>query len=65
MTKYSLETKLSAVTDYLNSVESFKDIAQKHCVDMTMLKKWVAKFQRHGLAGLQKTYTNYGSGAKI
>ncbi|CAG9612021.1 IS3 family transposase ISBth10 [Bacillus rhizoplanae] len=59
MTKYSLETKLSAVTDYLNNVESFKDIAQKHCVDMTMLKKWVAKFQRHGLAGLQKTYTNY------
>lgn len=59
MTKYSLETKLSAVADYLNSVESFKDIAQKHCVDMTMLKKWVAKFREHGLAGLQKTYTNY------
>ncbi len=59
MTKYSLETKLSAVTAYLNGVESFKDVAQKHCVDMTMLKKWVAKFKRHGLAGLQKTYTNY------
>ncbi len=36
MTKYSLETKLSAVTAYLNGVESFKDVAQKHCVDMTM-----------------------------
>ncbi|MDM5186272.1 IS3 family transposase [Bacillus sp. DX4.1] len=59
MTKYSLEVKLSSVTAYLNGIESFKDIAQKHSVDMTMLKKWVAKFRKHGLAGLQKTYTNY------
>ncbi|MFJ7728448.1 transposase [Neobacillus sp. NPDC097160] len=41
MTKYSLETKLAAVNAYLDGIESFKDIAHKHNVNMTMLKKWV------------------------
>jgi transposase-like protein len=61
MTKYSLETKLAAVNAYLNGVKSFKDTAEKYNVNMTMLKKWVAKFRVHGLAAFQKqkTYTNY------
>ncbi|MCM3655463.1 IS3 family transposase [Metabacillus litoralis] len=59
MTKYSLETKLAAVNAYLDGVESFKDTAKKYNVNMTMLKKWVAKFRAHGLASLQKKYKNY------
>jgi transposase-like protein len=59
MTKYSLETKLTAVTAYLEGVESFKDTAQKHNVNPTMLKKWVAKYREHGIAAFQETYTNY------
>jgi transposase len=61
MTKYSLEIKLAAVNAYLDGVESFKDTAKKYNVNMTMLKKWVAKFRAHGLAAFQKqkTYTNY------
>jgi transposase len=59
MTKYSLETKLEAINGYLNGVESFKDTAKKYNVNMTMLKKWVAKFQEHGQAAFQKAYTNY------
>ena len=59
MTKYSLETKLAAVTAYIEGVESFKDTAQKHNVSATMLKKWVAKYREHGLAAFQETYTNY------
>jgi transposase-like protein len=59
MSKYSLETKLAAVKAYLNGVESFKETAEKHNVNMTMLKKWVAKFRAHGLAAFQKKYTNY------
>ena len=54
MTKYSLETKLTAVNAYLDGVESFKDTAQKYNVNMTMLKKWVAKFRVHGLSSFSK-----------
>ncbi|WP_066235707.1 helix-turn-helix domain-containing protein [Metabacillus fastidiosus] len=59
MTKYSLETKLTAVHAYLNGTESFKVTAQNQNVNMTMLKKWIAKFREHGLAAFQTTYTNY------
>ncbi|MED4534895.1 IS3 family transposase [Metabacillus fastidiosus] len=59
MAKYSLETKLMAVHAYLNGTESFKVTAQKHNVNMTMLKKWVVKFRKHGLEAFQTTYTNY------
>ncbi len=65
MAKYSLETKLAAVHAYLNGVESFKIISQKQDVTITQLKKWVAKFQEHGLKGLQKTYTNYSAEFKM
>ncbi|WP_142348213.1 transposase [Bacillus toyonensis] len=44
MTKYSLETKLAAVHAYLDGVESFQVTAQKHNVNIVMLKKWIAKF---------------------
>jgi transposase len=59
MTKYSSETKLTAVHAYLNGVESFKTIAQKHNVSISMLKKWVAKFREHGLTAFQQSYTKY------
>ncbi|MFD0829545.1 IS3 family transposase [Neobacillus sp. M.A.Huq-85] len=59
MTKYSLETKLTAVTAYLEGVESFEATAKKHNVSTTMLKKWVAKYRKHSLAAFQGTYTNY------
>jgi transposase-like protein len=65
MSKYSLETKLAAVKAYLNGVESFKETAEKHNVNMTMLKKWVAKFRAHGLAAFQKRYTNYSVELKM
>jgi transposase len=59
MTKYSLETKLEAVYDYLDSTESIRDIAQKYNVSKSLLNIWVTKFRQHGLAAFQKTYTNY------
>jgi transposase len=57
--KYTLETKLAAVTDYLDGAESIRETAKKYGVSKTMLHRWVAKFQNHGTEGLQVTYTNY------
>ncbi|MGG2134750.1 IS3 family transposase [Bacillus sp. S2(2024)] len=59
MAKYSLETKLAAVHAYLSGVESFKTVAEKYSVNISMLKKWVARFREHGLEGFPKAYTNY------
>lgn len=59
MTKYSLDKKLATVTAYLEGVESFKDTPMEPNLTTTMLKKWVAKYRKHGLAAFQGTYTNY------
>lgn len=59
MAKYSLETKLNAVHDYLNGVESYKTVADKHNVDMTLLKGWVRRFEKQGPSAFEVSYTNY------
>jgi transposase len=57
--KYPIEIKLAAVNDYLEGGESIRQTAEKYNVSKTMLHRWVAKFQHHGISGLQETYTKY------
>ncbi len=59
MKKYSLETKLAVVNAYLDGTESLRDTAKKYNVSKTMLHRWVARFQKHGVAAFQEAYTNY------
>jgi transposase len=59
MTKYTLETKLGVVQDYLEGKDSYKGVARKHRVTESMVAKWVKRFRHHGLEGLQKQYTNH------
>ncbi|KZN99250.1 hypothetical protein A4244_19405 [Bacillus badius] len=59
MTKYSLQTKLNAVHDFLNGYESYKTVADKHNVDMTLLKEWVRRFEKQGPSAFEVSYTNY------
>ncbi len=55
--KYPLEIKIAAVNEYLEGGESIRQTAQKYNVNKTMLHRWVAKFQKHGISGLEETYT--------
>ncbi|WP_139365065.1 IS3 family transposase [Litchfieldia alkalitelluris] len=57
--KYPLEIKIAAVNEYLEGGESIRQTAQKYNVNKTMLHRWVAKFQNHGISGLEETYTKY------
>jgi hypothetical protein len=43
MTKYSLETKLEAVRAYINGTESFRDLANKYHVNVSMViaRVWI------------------------
>ncbi|MBU8917670.1 IS3 family transposase [Bacillus sp. FJAT-29953] len=59
MTKYTLETKLKAVDAYLNGVESIKETALRFNVNRSLLQRWIATYQEHGVAGFKETYTNY------
>jgi transposase len=59
MTNYPLETKLVAVNEYINGVESIRVIATKYNVSKSMLHRWVAKFQHHGEVAFQESYTIY------
>ncbi|MFC5773641.1 helix-turn-helix domain-containing protein [Ectobacillus antri] len=56
MTKYTLETKLEVVQDYLKGKDSYKGVARKHQVTESMVAKWVKRFRQYGLEGLQKKY---------
>ncbi|WP_156153493.1 IS3 family transposase [Domibacillus robiginosus] len=65
MTKYSFETKLEAVTTYLEGTESIIHIAQLYNVNRSVLQRWIATFREHGWAGFQKTYTSYSAEFKM
>ena len=43
----------------LMASESLRDTAKKYNVSKTMLHRWVAKFQKHGVDAFQEAYTNY------
>lgn len=55
MAKYSLEIKLAAVHAYLSGVESFKTVAEKYSINISMLKKWVTDVTEFHLQG-EKLY---------
>lgn len=59
MKKYPLEIKLAAVNTYLEGAESIRKLAKKYNVSKSMLHRWILKYQIHGVAGLQESYTNY------
>jgi len=66
MTKYSFEDKLSAVTRYLNGVESYISIGSSIGTSQSVVMNWVKQYQSHGVEGLKKKgYTNYSSKFKL
>lgn len=54
MGKYSIQFKLSAVAIYLERSQGFRCIAAQLQIDPTLLRRWVAAYQLHGEAGLQR-----------
>ena len=48
MTKYSFETKLEAVTAYLEETESIMNIDHLYNVNRSVLQRWIATFREHG-----------------
>jgi len=64
MTKYSEEVKLAAVQDYGLGNAGIAAIAQRHGVNRHALRRWVATYQIHGVAGLRAKRVRYGTSFK-
>jgi transposase len=52
--KYSEKTKLSATKDYCSGHDGLKRVAERHRVDVSSLRRWIAAYQAHGEEGLQR-----------
>ena len=63
MAKYSNDLKLKGVLYYSNNYVSFKVVADKfNILSWTTVKKWVRKYEEHGLKGLVKNKVSSYSG---
>jgi transposase len=65
MAKHSTEEKLEAVLAYLEGKASFKTIAEDRNMSTAPLKRWVLRYQKHGVEGLISSYTNHDIQFKI
>ncbi len=66
MNKYTEQTKLSAVEDYCSGNAGLKVVSHRHGVDASSLRKWVAAFRVHGIAGIQnKKKKHYSAAFKL
>jgi transposase len=65
MSKYSAQFKLSVVEDYLSGTGGFTSIGRRYGLDRALLRKWVAAYQIHGPASLEKKYSHYSAQFKL
>ncbi|WP_373322155.1 IS3 family transposase [Paraburkholderia adhaesiva] len=66
MGKYTEQAKLAAVRDYRSGEGGLKAIAQRHNVDVSSLRQWIAGYRTHGEAGVvEKKREFYGVELKL
>jgi len=53
MKKYTEQAKLSAVEDYCSGSAGHREVAHRHGVNASSLRKWIAAYQALGAAGLK------------
>lgn len=56
MGKYKEQQKLSAVEDYCRGQAGLRAVAQRHGIDVSSLRKWVAAYRAHGAAAMQEKH---------
>ncbi|WP_131107182.1 IS3 family transposase [Pseudomonas sp. Sample_10] len=61
MGKYTVQVKLLAVQDYCSGKAGLRDVADRHDVDFSSLRQWVAAYQVHGAAALEAKKVQYYS----
>ncbi|RUW87555.1 helix-turn-helix domain-containing protein, partial [Mesorhizobium sp. M7A.F.Ca.US.010.02.1.1] len=59
MSKHSESLKRTVVDRYLNGEESYASAGAADGVDAATVRKWVASYQAHGVAGLARKLSHY------
>jgi transposase len=65
MTKYIEAFKLSVVERYLQGTLGYGGVGQVFGIDAKMVRRWVAAYRIHGMAGLKKKFTHYSAEFKL
>lgn len=64
MTKYNLALKQSLIEECL-SASSVHEVALKHGLSPSLLRRWVKGFEKHGASGLIAKYSHYDAQFKL
>jgi transposase len=65
MAKYDEQFRLRIVQEYLKGSASTRTLAARHGLGRSVIRRWVASYQEHGLAGLRRKVTNYDARFKL
>lgn len=68
MGKYRDQAKLSAVRDYCSGEAGLKTVAQRHGVNVSSLRQWIAGYRTHGEEGVRtkkRAPTNFSAEFKL
>ena len=65
MAKYDERFKYRLVNVYLSGSAGMVTVAKAHGIDKSMLRRWVAAYRAHGIAGLSKKHTIYSAEFKM
>jgi len=65
MSKHDTSFKLKVVKLFLDQGFSARELAIEHRLDHSMIRRWIANYQLHGLAGLEPKYSFYDAAFRL
>lgn len=65
MAKYDQATRRKIVDEYLSGSGGFRELAKRHGIGRSTLRRWVAGYRIHGEAGLRKKCSHYDADFKL
>lgn len=65
MAKHDVRFKVEVVRQYLSGNSGYQEVATTYEVDCSQLRRWVASYRLHGVAGLEKKYSAYSAEFKL
>ncbi len=61
MARHEASFKLEVVKDYQIGGKGYRALAQHYGLDHGTVRRWIQRYQQHGIAGLRKKYSHYSA----
>ena len=65
MSKHSTSFKLKIVRQFLDQGFGTRQLGIEHRLDHAMIRRWIASYQLHGVAGLEPKYSAYDAAFRL